>query len=124
MEEEGRTVVVNSVYRVKLDDGISQASEWILFDKTTTGHTGIGNEISFYESFSDLCYWLEPIVTKHIVFNPDTQKTEMITRSDDVQNRIHYEYPFNNKENIAMIKDLTKNTADVISMSWTKVRTK
>jgi len=119
MEQEGRTEVVNSVYRMRLDDGISQPSEWILFDKTTTGVTGIGNEISFYESFSDLCMWLEPTVTKHVVFNPDTQKTELKSKPDDVQNKIHYEYPFEPK-NIEMIKKLTRNNRKRNFYVWDK----
>jgi len=108
-KDENKKVVVNSVYRVKVDDGdgVSE-SEFITWDATTTGHTGLGNKIEYHEDARDLCSWQEPITTKTIRFNQETEQEETITNTDISETRTHFLYPFS-KENIEMIKKLTKN---------------
>jgi len=111
--------VLHSVYRVKIDDAISESEasnnnnnneEVILFDKTTTGKTGLDNPVTYYEGPDDLCVWYEPTVVTQIEFNPKTEQNEMVTKVGDLSEiKAHYLYPFN-KENIAMIKGLVKNS--------------
>jgi hypothetical protein len=103
-----KTVVVNNVYRIRIDDGTSEVGEFILWDQMTTGRTEIGNKVEYYESPSDLCMWFEPTGTKEVRFNAELQKMETLPVMDDNAVKTHYLYPFN-KENIAMIEKLTKN---------------
>jgi hypothetical protein len=107
-KDPNKKVVVGSVYRIKIDDGFSEAYEVITWDQQTIGHTGLGNLVSYHENTRDLCTWQEPITTKETRFNPETEQTETITKPDISEVKTHYLYPFN-KENIAMIEKLTKN---------------
>jgi hypothetical protein len=93
------------VYRIRTEDN----SEFICWNQTTTGHTGIGNEISYEEGWDDLCRWYEPIPTKEIVYDAEKQEQIVKAKFDDIaQTKVHYLYPFN-KSNIDMIQKITKS---------------
>lgn len=81
----------------------------ITWDQQTTGHTGLGNPVSYPEDKDDLCIWYEPIATTRNIFNPQTEEMETVTTQWDFSDvKKHYLYPFN-AENIAMIKKITAN---------------
>jgi hypothetical protein len=88
-KDQNKVVKVTSVYRVKIDDN----EEVILFDKTTTGKTGLGNPVTYYELPDDLCVWYEPQVITQIEFNPKTEQNEMVTKVGDLSEvKPHYLY--------------------------------
>src|SRR5436309_1337127 len=107
--DKNKTEIISNVYRMKVENPTgTETQEVILFDKTTTGHTGLGNQITFWESAQDLCLWLEPIGAMQTRFNPETEETETTSNVEDLRHKTHYLFAFN-KENIAMIKEITKN---------------
>lgn len=105
-KDPNKQTKVLSVYRVRVEDGIS---EFICWSEEITGHTGIGNEVTYYLGWDDICRWHEPILKHEIVYNPETQQHESKVKIDDVSRVItHYLYPFN-KQNIKMIQDKTSS---------------
>lgn len=104
-KDPDKTVKVHNVYRIRVEDGVS---EFITWDQTTYGKTGIGNPVEVYESADDLCIWKEPIVEREIRFNVEKQEQEMVNKPDISQVITHYLYPFN-KANIDMIQKITKS---------------
>jgi hypothetical protein len=104
-KDPNKTVKVHNVYRIRVEDGIS---EFIAWDQETTGKTGIGNPVTYYQGPEDLCWYLEPTQIKEIRFNAEKQEQEVVTKPDIDQVVKHYLFPFN-KENIAMIQKITKS---------------
>jgi hypothetical protein len=104
-KDPNKVTKVLNVYRIRVEDGVS---EFITWDQETSGKTGIGNPVTYYEGPEDLAFYREPIVEKEIRFNVEKQEQEMVNKSDINTVVTHYLYPFN-KENIAMIQKITKN---------------
>ena len=94
--DKNPTVIVNNVYRLRVEQPApsTEVSEFILFDKTTTGHSGLGNPVTYYETTDDLGLYREPITTTITRFNPETEQTEQIVDQSDVKLKVHYLYKF------------------------------
>jgi hypothetical protein len=75
-------------------------SEVIAWDQETSGKTGIGNPVTYYESAQDLSMYFQPIVENDIRFEVEKQEQEMVNKPDISAVVTRHLCPFN-QENIA-----------------------
>lgn len=105
-KDKNKQTKILAVYRLRIEDN----SEYILWQSEVSGHSAVGNLIKYQTGWDDECRWFEPIPTRELVYNPETQEHEERKKFDDLsQTIVHYLYPFDNKSNIEMIAKITKS---------------
>jgi hypothetical protein len=104
-------IIVNNCYKIRVQDEApsTDVTDYLSWDKLTLATSPLGNQIQCYENCEQLSCWYEPIVSKIVKFDVESELPQTIADTENVKLKKRWLYRADDKANMKMVHDLVKN---------------